>query len=371
MLNHLHNKWYYVIALFILFGVAGIFYFINYSLQEKNTAPVNNSVRVTPSSGSQSISREVEIQSYSYSGESINPPESLKKYTFKTSYTTQDLESLAEKLKLTGDTKSSNNVLIFSGNPQAENAGMLVLNPKTGVFKYDSFSGVLPEDLGVISLQTNTNIAFAQAIVNKMALDNGLIFCVDQYTIPEDPESRFVECHRDWDATGLPILGYPGIIAIPEKIPLSTLQLGKLVPGTKNFGNSYTRRADDFNTITFQFDLNNKLKSIFSNIRWITRTEVISKSRIIDADSALEQIKKGMGKNRITTPAGEGNSELVYAGTNHKISQGVVTDVVLVYLERSPVVSQEILEPVYLFRGKGEMENGHTVIFSEYIPAVN
>lgn len=365
------------------------------SLKSK-TKPISGTSSVTPPSSQQQIFNQGSI-SPSPTGESeqqqkILPfpkaefaswsqapvpsylPVSVQIYTFKQTYTQDEVRSLAKKLSLSGTIEQNNDNLLFTEIDEVNNQfSTLIFNTKTNNFAFLSTKGVPLSSTPNKTVQEKVSL-----FLNSLFFDPTLSVTAS-YKKKDRPDITYFEIHRDWQKAGLPILNSIGLLNLPEDQPLSTLSLtGRTadIPKDSNIYQSSDNknslaRQTDFNTITVGIkDKEEKLISLSSNLRQI-QTNKLSLTSPISFNQAYLRLKNNQSESLLTIPSGTGvvSFDKVYPGNIAIAKKAIITESLVAYLEKPPVVAQSTLSPYFIFRGYAQLDSGYRVNFIATVPA--
>ncbi|MFA5136505.1 MAG: hypothetical protein WC489_03865 [Patescibacteria group bacterium] len=294
---------------------------------------------------------------------------SLKTYTLKQNYTTNEVKTFAQKLGITSTVKQDGDtVLAYDQNKT--NVAILIFETITGKFSFATAKG-LPlfegtSDKG--SLDENV-----YAFLKKLNIYDSTLKVSATYKKKTEPGVLFVEVHRDWDAVGGAILNPIGLLNIPETQPFATLSLKSSISNLPSDQDIYATsdykdgfiRQDDFNTLTLAIkESDNKILSVVSNIRVFSSTPSNTNQPLAYED-AYEKLKKGNYQLFLTTPSGDGQTSFdkVYPQHIARANEAVVTESTIAFLEKPSPASQTVLEPYYLFRGYADLASGYRTNF--------
>ncbi|MBI2617690.1 hypothetical protein HYW55_06155 [Candidatus Gottesmanbacteria bacterium] len=357
----------------LLFLAVGCFFFVTMvflllSKQSLPQKPSPDSIPI-PSEISPTIGPPPQVYFETYENTASLPviPDTMYAYTLKKNYSQEEIVSFGQRLSLSEIQSSTNALVVLKNVKNPDSLGMLTFYPQTGGFSYQSFVGIPLEQP-------------IQALLFSLGITDDTVSCPITYKKKDSPGFTFVECHRDWDLAGLPILSALGVVNAPEDQPLSSLAVGVTSLSTiedENIINTSTNqdgfaRPNDFNTMTVAIDKEGKLLSIASNIRWIASRRIIQQEELLSPQQALQQFIAHKSSLSLTLPAGSGAVDIgkVYPGNLAHAKKATITDYVLTYLENHPTVVQTNLVPMYLIRGTALLNSGYTVRFTETIPAL-
>lgn len=289
-------------------------------------------------------------------------PPSVSLYRFS-SYDSQDVDRMASALGL-GERKTENGATIAYDTVDPTRRGWLMVDAKRGVLTY-RFYGNQPQQI-----QATTATQRAQTFLNDLGVIDDLVDCSITYQKTAMPDVTMVECHRDWQRTGLPILNFTGLINVPESTPLASMKLGKSYEGDPNdpsivntsTGQDGYSRPSDFNTATVSVDDDGTILGFTSNIREISGTQKVAAADFVQMETVREKIIRGETNMFFIRPEGEGTVDwdAFFATSAGRGAQ--VTDLILAYVEIPG--RQEYLAPMYIARGTAQMGNYRAVFFT-------
>jgi len=344
------------------------------SLQEQTFNQTLITPTISPSMAPILPYPKAEFASWSQAPSPSYLPTSAAVYTFKQTYTQDDVQSLAKKLSLSGTMEQNNDNLFISEVDEANNQlSTLIFNTKTNNFAYLSAKG--------ISLPTTPKTAQEKvSLFLKSLFFDPTLSVTASYKKKDKPDITYYEIHRDWQKAGLPILNNIGLLNLPEDQPLSTLSLtGKTadIPEDANIYQSSDNkdglaRQTDFNTITIGVkDKEEKIISLSSNLRQL-QTNKLSLIFLASFDQAYQRLKNNQYQSLLTAPSGKGATSFdkVYLDNKAIAKNAVISESLVAYLEKPATVSQSTLEPYYLFRGYAQLDSGYRVNFIASVPAV-
>lgn len=320
---------------------------------------------------------KVSFESYKNTTSIPQLPSMIRSYTFKTDFSKEEIAEFGDKLGLNSIQETDTEFLI-SNTQEPGKIGILTFNKKTGGFNFISYGKLSPEnqeekDPKLIAYQ------FLQFLSKKIADDS--LICNITYN-KQGQDQTYVECHRDWQKAGLPILNFIGLLNVPEETALDSLKLGSIdnnTPEDPLISNVSTgksaegkMRPNDFNTITVAVTKEGNITSIDSNLRWIEKVSSIENTQLLQPKEALKMFGQGKSQLKLTLPAGTGDVDFdkVYQNNEAKAKEALITDYVLSYLENPPTIPQKELVPMYTIRGYATLENGYRVKYIETIPAI-
>lgn len=304
-------------------------------------------------------------------------PTQINLYAFKTNYSDQGIKDFAARFGLFDLKSTGEDFVIASNLGDANNRGYLVFNKKTCGFSFQSFGVHKP----TFSPSNNPTLVAENFLREKGILDETIIQHATYQRKGLD-DVVFVEFHRNWDKVGLPILNIVGLLNLEERIKLTNLQLGMIdenIPNDETIINTSDHfdgkvRPNDFNTITVAVANNGRIFSIESNLRPIEKSQILTSQNttFLTPQQAFEEIERGKGIFKLTIPSGEGTVDFnkVYPGNLAQAKQATVTDFILAYLEKPLTVSQNFLQPIYIFKGYATPSSGYRINWIQAIPAI-
>lgn len=297
-----------------------------------------------------------------------NPKSELPSYILKSSFSESELASFGAKFGFPGVEKNENGFAHYSDFKNPKSRGFLVFDTRTGTFEFTNLS--------LENKIQNTDIKKgAEEFLGNIGLTDTLTDCSITYKSTVLPDVTYVECHRSWEALGVPLLNLPGVMNIPENKSLSTLKLGYNDTPIESptiidvsTGQNGVNRPNDFNTATFAVTKDGTILSLTSNLRWI---ESSSQSALITPDAAFTAFTQNRADQTVAVPAGNGNFEwnkvFPTGGVSGKNAQ--INDYQLIYIESEPGQTQKTYTPTYLIRGNIMLNTGYRVNFVQTIPA--
>ncbi len=341
----------------------------NFGLVPKQVNPDTTDTSITPSSP---IPKTI-FENYTLKTTYPNIPTSIQTYYLKTNFSLADATQLGSifNLSQTKTTKSST-VFVYELKNQ-NNKGILVYNTKSGAYSFVSFGKHQLTDFG----GNNINEKVLNYLQQK-GLADSTISCPITYENQKYKKMVFVECHRDWEIAGLPILNFQGILNVAEDVNIKNIREGQTdsqslpnpnIINVSDMSNGKDRPTD-FNTITVVVQ-NDQIISIDSNLRQIKRTVNINMDDLIGPQEALSVFSTHKAENSLIMPSGKGTviSSKIFPNNIAHSKNATVTDYVLTYLENSPHIAQSTFEPYYLIKGYAELSSGYRAKFTEVVPA--
>ncbi|MBI4129748.1 hypothetical protein HY468_00360 [Candidatus Roizmanbacteria bacterium] len=299
----------------------------------------------------------------------------LQEYQLHSDFSEMEIQHLTTIFGLS-DINIEADWVVAGNTTDPQQRGLLTFNRTTGEFHFESY--------GIHLLPSSSTAQSVNASVHELLTNLGIaddtITCPFTYERTSIPEVLFVECHRDWEQMGAPILNPIGMVNLPETIPFSQLRVGYTFEGAptdEDVVNTSSKqdglaRPNDFNTATVAlYKQDNSILAIDSTIRPIERTLTTQGSTMMNPDEALASFQNHQATFSLTIPAGSGYTDLANVYPNNQATGKVatITDFILTYEENLPGTPQASLSPVYLIRGTAELDSGYRVRFVETIPA--
>ncbi|OGK19966.1 hypothetical protein A3C23_04675 [Candidatus Roizmanbacteria bacterium RIFCSPHIGHO2_02_FULL_37_13b] len=299
----------------------------------------------------------------------------INTYFLKSSYSQTEVEEIAKKLAFK--------------SPQAQEVGKFTVVTDTAgqsVLNFDRKSGMFFFYTGIgIPLTSNNAVTFSdvEQFLKKNDIADETVTCSVIYKKKSLQDTTFVECHRNWEKIGLPIINILGALNIPPGKRLADLKLAEVSDVANkdddiidsSDGKTGLKRPNDFNTITVAISNGQgKVVAITSNMRRIVETQSQDVSKKIKSpETALAELKQGKATISLTLPTGSGFVDLskVYPGNQAMSNTGTVSDFIIAYLEDSPDRAQQELVPYYIFKGTSRIISGYDVEFVQVIPALD
>lgn len=372
-----------ILLLLILLCVLSVFLII-FSISKKTP---NNKDSIPENRTLQSVKAAPEVFFNTYQNETTHPslPEKTLVYMLKTSFSETEIQKFASLFNIQKKYKDQNEFVIFSETQNPSTRGILVFNKNTGAFWYQSY-GILRSQQSVVS---NNPLAIAKETIASFGFDDD-ISCEIQFRRKHVDKTTFVECHRDWEKAGLPILNPAGVLNIPPSVRLDDLKLAdvsfanikdtsiyelrKLNQKTNkievNIQEEGKARPIDFNTITVSIADDGRILAIESNMKWVEKKDLITQNEYVLPNEALESFSKHTSVFSLTNPLGTGvlEWERLYPRDKAYGQQAKIQDFKLVYLETNS--AQKYLVPMYIIRGTSTLYSGYAVSFIEALPAL-
>ncbi|MDP2959780.1 MAG: hypothetical protein Q8N71_00015, partial [candidate division Zixibacteria bacterium] len=310
-------------------------------------------------------------------------PSLVKAYTFKTNYSLKESLAFGGKFGLY-EYQPEGDFVIFHNFTQPENIGILTFNLKTGSYFLQSYGSLkVDSPPGTPPTESVRNFLLTRGLIDETVLCNITYQNKEINQVFANTPPTYIECHRDWEKVGLPILGFPGVLNIPEGQRLTDItktyvgRIEETAPDDPNIINTSTKqdgkiRPYDFNTLTVLLAQDGRILNIESNLRPITQAKDNTPPDLLTPQEALDQFLSHNSQLSLTIPAGSGvvDWKKVYPDNQAKAKKATIQDYLLTYLEKPSQVEQTNLVPHYLIRGTAQLESGYFVQFVETIPAL-
>ena len=316
---------------------------------------------------------QLSFEKYDLETELPQLPTQLNLYTLKTNYSDQEVKTFAAKFGLTNIQSTTNDFVLIKNLEDPDNYGYLLFNKKTGAFTFESFGNHRPQ-----TSPSSDPIVIAESFLNEKGLLDPTVSALATYQKKGLDNVTFVEFHRNWEQTGLPILNIVGLLNLDQAAKLTDLKLGFIDPQAPDnqeiilTSDNYDGKArpNDFNTITVAVDQDGAILSIESNLRQLTQTKIIT-DPLLSPQEALTRLKQNQGVFQMISPSGEGITDLgrVFPENLAQAGQATITDFVLAFLEKPPAISQNFLQPVYIFKGYADLSSGYRATWIQAVPA--
>src|SRR3990167_8268543 len=300
--------------------------------------------------------------------DSLTVPSTVKSYTFNSGFSLPFVSLIGQKLGLQENKQEANTVLLYN-SPESNNPAYLQFNLDNGNYEFNSYGNLnLPEGSTV-----NTRV---RDYLLTLGLIDETVGCDITYQRTSLPDTTFVECHRDWNKAGLPIVNVIGLINIPELDSLSDVKVGIVdeyamdEPDIINVstGQDNKKRPNDYNTVTAVVDGSGNLMRLTSNLRMIEASVDFDQSDLYTPSEALNLFKSGSSTFSLVVPAEENVTwETVFPENTAYGLKADVSDFVLTYIENP--FGGKSLTPMYLARGTAVTPEGRKVKFIQAVPA--
>ena len=296
-------------------------------------------------------------------------PDSVNVYTFRTDYTPL-ISALQSNLGLS-ESKTEGNSIALYNLEENQNRGYLIFNTGTGRYEYSSYGTY---QLPAVSGSVTGNVS---AFLLDLGLIDETVDCNITYQRTDIPDTTFVECHRDWNKTGLPIINFAGLLNIPDIQSVTDLQVGMVDENTPDnpdivnvsTGQDGKERPNDYNTATVAVDSRGNLISINSNLKMIESSNQYASADLVTPEEAIARFQSADSLLSLIVPVDNNLAwETVFPGNAAYDLNAQVSDILLTYIE-NPFGGQS-LTPLYLARGTATTAEGYEVKFLQAIPAL-
>jgi len=301
----------------------------------------------------------------------INSPQinltNLSNYKLKTDFSDDEIQRIASVLGITADNNSyqPDKAVLFNSKE-----GLLDFNKKTGEFNFLS--------LKTVKTTAADPQGAALEVIAEIGLYDETIDCNITYKRQNAPDTTFVECHRNWEKLGAPLLTLPGILN-GAGLNTNNLAVGKIDQYAPNdydvydvsTGENGRARPDDFNTITVAVKNQNSIITVQSTMRWVENKILIDPNEFITYSNALEMLSNGQTSLSLVVPDSSGEQDWDTVFPDNKAFSNIadVRDLRVIYLEKMSSERQREYSPVYLVYGTADIGSGNTVRFVQAVPA--
>src|SRR3989338_9114145 len=161
---------------------------------------------------------QMTFATYEANAEELSVPAKVKSYTFNTEFSLPFVSLIGQKLGLTESNQEPDTVLFYN-SPESENPAYLKFDLGNGNYELNSY--------GTIALPQGAQV---EGSVRDWLVSLGLIdetvACNITYQRNSIPGATFVECHRDWNNAGLPIINFIGLLNVPELQTINEIKVG-------------------------------------------------------------------------------------------------------------------------------------------------
>jgi len=309
------------------------------------------------------------FSNYQTDGSTVALPSDIKVYTFRSEYSPAYVSVVGQKLGLDKNQLENNTLLLYNDTEDLK-SGYLKFNLKNGNYEFSSYgTHVLP--------QTGSLTENVKLFLIDLGLADETVTCNITYKRTDVTGTNFVECHRDWQKTGLPILNFAGLLNIPQLSSVKSLQVGMVDdnavddPNIINVstGQNGKVRPDDYNTVTVAVAENGDILKINSNLRMIEASIDFTQTDLLTPEEAVERFRNNQAPLSLIQPVDENVAwETVFPGNTAENLDARITDFMLVYIENP--FGGKSLTPMYLARGTAETAGGYDVVFLQAVPAL-
>ncbi|MCL5970837.1 MAG: hypothetical protein M1450_05055 [Patescibacteria group bacterium] len=327
----------------------------------------------------------VYFKNYKNNSSPLIIPDTIKTFTLKNNFSTQEVLDFAQKLGFKKYNQTGVKTMVISDIEDLDKRGILSFNKDTGSFYFESYGVLKP--VGYVPSQQP--ILEAELFLKDLGIYDNTISCTNTYQRRDIPvDITYVECHRDWKKTEIPVLNLGGILTLSENEKITDLFVGKIdessvedtaISNVKdragNILKDYDKksRPDDFNSVTFGIAKDGRILTVVSNLRFVDKQTVLSsKKDIITPEEALTAFQNHKAQFSLTIPTGTGTVEWkkVYPDNKAISENAVINDISLAFLEKPAGSVQSEYKPYYLIRGTAVLESGYSVKFVEVVSAL-
>lgn len=235
-------------------------------------------------------------------------------------------------------------------------------------------------DLKVNNYSSSSPSIAAINFLTESELYDPTITCNTTHKDYGHPSIIFVECHRDWELLGAPLISPVGLLNFEETKKLADTKPGNTTlssPIDTAVYNAATgldgrARPNDFNTITIGFFPDGRIHSVNSTMRLLSKIDKNQLETILTPTEALQEIVDNKATLSISLPLGSGLTDWnkIYP-TEYAVAQDAQIDELnAVYLEKPMSQGQKSYVPAYLARGTAQLSTGYKVKFVLAIPAI-
>ncbi len=297
----------------------------------------------------------------------------VKVYPLKNNVSSEEVRSLKEKLNLANAKlkKSSDDYDLYTLDG-GEKSSFLLVNPKVGTFDFYNATG-----LKIAGSQNPQSVA--ETILRTLGMLDATVTCPVTFQKSDAKDVTYVECHRNWNLLGAPLLNPPGILNLPETKFMSTLSPGYADPNgprdesviNTNNNQDGLSRPVDFNSVVIGVQKDGSIVTISSTMRQLDRDKKITTEKIIGPQEALSKVRNNQADFTIMMPAGTGTVDLkkVYPNNLAESTDATITDMVMGYIEKPLEDTQDSYEPYYIIKGVASLNSGYTVKFIQAVKA--
>lgn len=294
-------------------------------------------------------------------------------YSLDTKFGKTEFNSLLSRFFQASGTKETDKSL--RAYSDGNGSSMLYMQKDTGSFLYKSTQGFPLASASSALKETKQIVAFTQD-----ALGDDTIASFATYEKKSNPGIKYYELHRDWSRLGFPLYNLFGILNL-KNTQLRGLSLHEpsnyVAPDAEIVNSSDNtdgfKRPNDFNTVTIGVR-DGRIVDIISNIRLFPQTAAKPMTdTLITYNDAVKKLTNNEYSRLYTSPAGEGtvDREKMYPQNKATLTEAVVTEATIAYLEELPGTQQDVLAPYYVFRGTAELSTGYRVTFVATVPATS
>ncbi|MCX7996136.1 MAG: hypothetical protein N2691_00030 [Patescibacteria group bacterium] len=352
----------------VLLIIGGFYAYIRFVTGAREKSPA------IPSPAEPAITKDaegfpvIEVERYT---KAYSPPASepafLRRYRFGLP-DEKSAEQIARRLNVRGESIRDSDFIAFS-NDDPDNTSLFVVDTATGRMLYTATRGFkLP---ALASRQEEE--------LRRLGILDETMVRTASYKKYSEPGIVFTEYRLNPSYTGLPVFHAAGLLNLQENERLADISYASpsatLPPDPDIYESSDASdgriRPADFNTVTIGVSEEGYLVMVDSNYRRIVwASEDIP---VLSNEEALEQLESGNTLLFATLPSGTGSPDpaKVYPGNTGRIGNARIDESLLAYEQSPGFVPQETMEPVWIFRGTGELESGYRVKFVATVAALS
>ena len=301
---------------------------------------------------------------------SVEVPSKVKAYTFRNDYSLPFVSMVGQKLGLTESKSEGNSVILYNLDEQSDKRGYLTFNTVFGNYEYASYGTFPLPGQGTVNQKVRSYLL-------ELGLIDETVDCDISYQRKDIANVNFVECHRNWEKTGLPIINFGGLLNIPDITTVKDLKVGMvddLATDNPNIINVSTgqngkERPSDFNTVTVAVDSQGNLLRITSNLKMIESTIEFTENDMLTPQEAINRFRDSNSLLTLIVPTDENAAwETVFPDNTAYDLNAEVKDFILTYIENP--FGGKSLTPMYLTQGTAKTTDGYNVKFLQAIPAL-
>lgn len=248
-----------------------------------------------------------------------------------------------------------------------------IIDPLTGMFSYRSLdvTPVLPP------LSSSNPAGIVARYLRTLDLIDETVGATAYYRRSDYPGEIFIEFHRLWEQKA-PIVNAAGTLNASSLSDLSLTAVDAKQPQDLHIVVSSDdaigrARNNQINTLTVGVSETGQLRSIFSTLRPIEKTQSYEDLglKLLDPKEIEKELKNGGVFYSYLIPEQAKTSwATLFPENKAKIENAQVTSIVLAYSEKPLGVVERYLQPVYVVKGEGMLEDGTQVAFTQTIPAL-
>ncbi len=322
----------------------------------------------------------VKFNSYQISdaAKALKVPDQVKQYLLRAHFSDSDVKAFSRAFGLNDYYLDESGQAVASNVSDVNNQGLMNFDKTTGFFSYRSYGLIQP------SASSSGTINAAVSYLSDVGLTDPTIGCNHSYQQTTLPGVTFVECHRQWDKLGLPLVNLPGVLNIPENQTFTATRPGDVaefslldpsIASVSAYGvlkptDNGKSRPSDFNTVTVGLWGGTNIYSLSSNLRTIISSSVVT--NLLTPDEALQAFKDQKAEVSLTLPTGQGSFDFAKAYPNNQAlaQTATINKLYLVYLEKPHDQAQTDYSPYYLIQGTANLSSGYTVKFVQVLSAI-